>query len=43
MSYELIKQNFDKGLWTSQMVKIAVIKGVITKEQYKHITSLEYE
>lgn len=28
---------------TSQMVKIAVIKGIITKEQYKYITSLEYE
>ena len=43
MTYELIKQNFDKGLWTSQMVKIPVIRGVITKEQYKDITSSEYE
>ena len=38
----MIKKNFDNGLWTKQMVKMAVKKGVITKEQYKEITSENY-
>lgn len=38
MSYETIKSNYDKGLWTASMVKMAVKKGVITKEQYEEIT-----
>lgn len=32
MSYEIIKKNFEKGLWTKPMVKMAVRKGVISKE-----------
>ena len=38
MSYELIKKNFEKGLWTKQQVKVAFDKKVITKEQYTEIT-----
>ena len=38
MSFEMIKHNYDRGLWTKQMVKIAVDKGVITASQYKEIT-----
>ena len=37
MSFDIIKQNYDKGLWTKSMVKLAVGR-VITKEQYKEIT-----
>lgn len=37
MSYELIKRNYDRGLWTKAMVKLCVRKGVITLEQYKEI------
>ena len=42
MSYEIIKRNFDRGLWTEQMVRVAVRKGVITKEEFKEITSQDY-
>lgn len=38
----MIKRNFEKGLWSLAMVKMAVKKGVITKEEYKEITSEEY-
>lgn len=42
MSYEMIKNNFDRGLWTTQMVAVAVKKGVITPTQYKEITGEKY-
>lgn len=42
MNYETIKKNYEKGLWTAQLVKMAVKKGVITKEQYKEITGNNY-
>ncbi|MDD2956457.1 MAG: XkdX family protein [Oscillospiraceae bacterium] len=38
MTYEMIKRNYDRGLWNKQMVKMAVTKGIITGEQYKEIT-----
>lgn len=42
MSFEKIKYNYDAGLWSKQMVKNAVRKGVITKEQYTEITGEDY-
>ena len=42
MNYERIKYYFEAGLWNAQMVKMAVKKGVITKEQYTEITGKEY-
>ena len=42
MNFETIKKNFDKGLWNKQMVKMAVKKGVITREQYIEITGEFY-
>ena len=42
MNFETIKKNFERGLWSVPMVKTAVRKGVITKEQYKEITGKEY-
>ena len=42
MNFDMIKKNFDKGLWSVAMVKVAVKKGVITKEQFKEITGEEY-
>ena len=33
MNYDLIKSNYDKGLWSAQLVQFAVQKGVITQEQ----------
>ena len=43
MTFEKIKYNFDAGLWSAPMVKMAVKKGVITKAQYTEITGLEYK
>ena len=40
--FEIIKKNYEKGLWTQQMVKVAVKKGIITPEQYKEITGEDY-
>ena len=42
MNFKMIKRNYDKGLWSKQMVKVAVKKGVITKEEYKDITGEIY-
>lgn len=43
MSFEKIKYNYNAGLWSAAMVKMAVKKGVITKEQYTEITGIEYK
>lgn len=37
MNYETIMRNYQRGLWTKQMVHLAVAKGVITEEQYENI------
>ena len=42
MNFKMIKKNYEKGLWSKTMVKTAVKKGVITKEEYKEITCEEY-
>lgn len=42
MTYEIIKKNYDRGLWNAQMVKVAVVKNVITPEQYQEITGEAY-
>ena len=42
MNFQTIKRNYDKGLWSKAMVKMAVRKGVITREQYKEITGQDY-
>ena len=43
MNYETVKKNYDHGLWSKAMVKVAVRKGVITKEQFESITGEIYE
>lgn len=43
MNFKMIKKNYDKGLWSKAMVKVAVKKGVITKKEYKDITNDDYE
>ena len=40
--FEIIKKNYERGLWTKQMVAIAVKKGVITVEQYEEIVGEPY-
>lgn len=42
MNYDTIKSNYNKGLWSKAMVKVAVRKGVITAVQYKEITGETY-
>ena len=42
MNYTTIKHNYDRGLWTKQMVKMAVRKGIITAAQYAEITGEDY-
>ena len=42
MTYERIKQYYNAGLWNKAMVKMAVKKGVISKEQFADITGEEY-
>jgi uncharacterized XkdX family phage protein len=42
MNFDIVKRNYDKGLWTKQLVKMAVRKGVITKEQYEEIVGEKY-
>ena len=43
MSYERIKYYFEADLWNKQMVKMAVRKGVITKDQYEKITGEDHK
>ena len=43
MNFETIKRNYDRGLWSAAMVKLAVRKGVITREEYTEITGKEYK
>ena len=42
MNFAIVKRNYDRGLWTTAMVRMAVRKGVITKEQYTEITGEKY-
>lgn len=43
MSFERIMKNYKNKLWSKEMVKEAVKKGVITPKQYYFITSEEYK
>ena len=43
MNFATIKRNFDRGLWSAVMVKTAVKKGIITKDEYTQITGKEYK
>ena len=42
MSFEKVKYNYEAGLWSKPMVKMAVRKGIITKDQYFEITGELY-
>lgn len=43
MNFKRIKKNYDTGLWTKDMVKVSVKKGIITKSEYTIITGDIYE
>lgn len=40
--YETLKERYDQGRITKQMLKIYVKKGIITRIQYHEITNEEY-
>jgi hypothetical protein len=42
MNFETIKKNYERGLWSLALVKMAVKKGVITEEQFEEITKQKY-
>ena len=42
MNFDRIKHFYEAGLWSKPMVKVAVKKGIITKDQYKEITNEDY-
>jgi len=41
--FDMVKKNYERGLWSKEMVRMAVKKGVITREQYKEITGEDYD
>ncbi len=43
MTFETIKKNYDRNLWNKQMVKTAVIKDIISPDQYREITGEAYK
>lgn len=40
--FEMVKNYFDKGLWSITRVRNAVVKGWITAEEFKMITGEVY-
>ena len=40
--FDKIKQYFDTGVWDERKVRDAVLKGVISEEQFKAITGKDY-
>lgn len=42
-SFKIIQNNYIKGLWQIKIVRLAVNKNIITKEQFKEITGQDYE
>lgn len=41
--YDKVKTYYERGLWTENQVRNAVIKGWITVEEFTDITGKEYE
>lgn len=36
--FELAKKNYNRGLWTKEMLAALVTKELLTREQYEEIT-----
>lgn len=41
--YEKVKSYYDRGLWSVERVRNAVMKGWITAEEFETITGQPYE
>lgn len=39
MNPNIVKLNYERGLWSEAMVRLAAAKGVITEEQCREILS----
>ena len=42
MDFNKIKEYYERGLWNLMLVKMAVKKGLITKEEFTQITGEVY-
>lgn len=40
--FDRIKDYYERGLWTKEMTRNAVVKGKITTEEYEIITGEDY-
>jgi uncharacterized XkdX family phage protein len=40
--FDKVKTYYDRGVWTIDMVRNAVVKGWITEEEFTEITGEEY-
>ena len=40
--FEMVKDFYDRGLWSITRVRNAVVKGWITEEEFKIITGKDY-
>lgn len=40
--FEKVKKYYDDGLWNEYRVRMAVVKGWITPEEFEQITGKEY-
>ena len=43
MTFANVKYYYNKKQWSDALVKMAVKKGIITKEEYTEITGKEYK
>ena len=41
MNYNIVKKNYDRGLWDVNAVVLALAKNVITEAQFMEITGVE--
>ena len=41
-NYDIVKDFYDRGKWSIEKVRNAVIKRWITKDEYKEITGEDY-
>lgn len=40
--YKMVKDYYDHGLWSIERVRLAVVKGWITEDEFTEITGDEY-
>ena len=41
--FQIVKRNYDRGFWTIQQVRNAVVMGWISEDEYKLITGEDYD